>query len=127
MWATYDYVNFPTVYVSISGSIESPHDFTHFIEEWIKLFNSGTAYNLYFNTVNCGYINIKYAILMAYKIRQFKKNKYTNLQFSKIKVANKSILILLRLIFYIEAPIAHVEVYYDKNNILVSEQFYPNI
>ena len=126
MWATYDYANFPTVYVTISGSIESPHDFTHFIEEWLQLFNNGTEYNLYFNTVNCGYINIKYAILMAYKIKQFKKNKYNNLQFSKILVANKSILILLRLIFYIESPLAPVEVLYKKNTIIVSEQFYPN-
>jgi len=126
MWAIYDYTNFPTVYVTISGSIEKPSDFTHFIDQWLKLFNSGTEFNLYFNTVNCGYINIKYAILMAYKIRQFKKNKFTNLQFSKITVANKSILILLRLIFYIEAPIAHVEVYYEKNNIISSEHFYPH-
>ena len=126
MWANYDYANFPTVYVTISGSIERPSDFTHFIEEWLKLFNSGTAYNLYFNTINCGYINIKYAILMAHKIRQFKKKKYTNLQFSKIVVANKSILILLRLIFYIEAPIAPVEVLYEKNNNVNSEHFYPN-
>ena len=125
MWANYNYANFPTVYVTISGSIEKPSDFIHFIEQWFKLFNSGTAYNLHFNTINCGYINIKYAIFMAYKIRQFKKNKYTNLQFSKIVVANKSILILLRLIFYIEAPIAHVEVLYYKNNIIVSEHFYP--
>lgn len=123
MWATYNYANFPTVYVTISGSIESPNDFTHFIEQWLQLFKNGTDYNLYFNTVNCGYINIKYAILMAYKIRQFKKNKYTNLQFSKIAVANKSILILLRLIFYIETPLAPVEVYYEKNNTIVCEYF----
>lgn len=126
MWATYDYTNFPTVYVTISGSIESPSDFIHFIDQWLQLFNNGTMFNLYFNTLNCGYINIKYAILMAYKIRQFKKNKYNNLQFSKIAVANKSILILLRLIFYIEAPIAPVEVYYEKNDIISSEHFYPH-
>jgi hypothetical protein len=123
MWATYDYTNFPTVYVTISGSIERTSDFTHFIDQWLQLFNNGTKFNLYFNTVNCGYINIKYAILMAYKIRQFKKNKYTNLQFSKIAVANKCILSLLRLIFYIETPLAPVEVYYEKNNTIVCEHF----
>ena len=75
MWATYNYANFPTVYVTISGCIERPSDFTHFIDQWLQLFNNGTNYNLYFNTVNCGYINIKYAILMAHKIKQFKKKK----------------------------------------------------
>jgi len=35
-------------------------------------------------------------------------------------------LILLRLIFYIEAPIAPVEVLYEKNNYVSSEHFYPN-
>jgi hypothetical protein len=123
MWATYNYANFPTVYVTISGCIERPSDFTHFIDQWLQLFNNGTDYNLYFNTVNCGYINIKYAILMAHKIKQFKKKKYSNLQYSKILVANKSILILLRLIFYIESPLAPVEVYYEKNNSIVSEYF----
>ena len=123
MWATYNYANFPTVYVTISGSIEKSSDFTHFIEQWLQLFNSGIEYNLYFNTVHCGYINIKYAILMAHKIKQFKKKKYRNLQFSKILVANKSILILLRLIFYIESPLAPVEVLYEKNNSIVSEHF----
>ena len=123
MWATYDYANFPTVYVTISGSIERPSDFTDFIEEWLQLFNNGAKYNLYFNTVNCNYINIKYAILMAHKIKQFKKKKYSNLQFSKIVVANKQIIYLLRLIFYIESPLAPVEVLYKKNNIVISEHF----
>ena len=123
MWATYNYANFPTVYVTISGSIEKSSDFRDFIEEWLQLFNNGAEYNLYFNTVNCNYINIKYAILMAHKIKQFKKKKYSNLQFSKILVANKSILILLRLIFYIESPLAPVEVLYEKNNSILSEHF----
>jgi hypothetical protein len=123
MWATYNYANFPTIYVTISGSIERTSDFTDFIEQWLTLFNSNKDYNLYFDTVNCGYINIKYAILMAHKIKQFKKKKYSNLQFSKILVANKSILILLRVIFFIESPLAPVEVYYKKNNNIVSEHF----
>ena len=126
MWATYNYDNFPTVNVTISGIIENDNDFSDFIGRWLHLFNSGAKFNFIFDTEKCGLINIKYAILMAYWIKKFKQKKYKNLENSKILVANHSIIYLLRFIFFIEKPIAPVKVVYIKNNIEISsENFYP--
>lgn len=110
MWATYCYDNMPRVVVTISGTIESDDDFKNFIREWLTLFESGQPFNLEFDTIKCGLINIKYAILMAYWIKRFKRRRFQNLESSKIIVANRSIIYLLRLIFFIERPIAPVEV-----------------
>ena len=115
MWATYNYDNFPTINITISGVIESDNDFSQFIKEWSDLFIKGDDFNLYFDTLNCGLINFKYALCMAIWIKRFKWKRYKNLKFSKILVANKYILYLLRLIFYIEAPIAQTEIIYQNN------------
>ena len=115
MWATYNYDNFPTINVTISGVIENDEDFNQFIQKWLALFTKGEDFNFYFDTLNCGLINLKYALWMAIWIKRFKWNRYKNLKFSKILVSNSSVLYLLRLIFYIERPIAPVEVIYIKN------------
>ena len=63
---------------------------------------------------------------MAIWIKRFKWNRYKNLKFSKILVSHSSVLYLLRLIFYIERPIAPVEVIYKKNHQeTISEIFNP--
>ena len=126
MWATYNYDNFPTVNVTISGIIENDDDFSKFIQEWLSLFRKGDEFNFYFDTLNCGLINLKYALWMALWIKRFKWNRYKNLKFSKILVSHTSVLYLLRLIFYIERPIAPVEVIYKKNlDETISELFDP--
>ena len=126
MWATYNYNNFPSINVTISGVIENDDDFNQFIQEWLSLFTKGDDFNLYFDTLNCGLINLKYALWMAIWIKRFKWNRYKNLKFSKILVSHSSVLYLLRLIFYIERPIAPVEVIYKKNlGETISEIFNP--
>ncbi len=126
MWATYNYDNFPTVNVTISGVIENDNDFNQFIQEWLSLFIKGDDFNFYFDTLNCGLINLRYAFKMALWIKKFKLNKYNNLKFSKIIVSNRSIMYLLRLIFYIERPLAPIEVLYKKNlDETISELFNP--
>lgn len=126
MWARYNYDNFPTVNVTISGVIENDDDFSQFIQEWLTLFTKGDDFNFYFDTLNCGLINLKYALWMAIWIKRFKWNRYKNLKFSKILVSHSSVLYLLRLIFYIERPIAPVEVIYKKNlDETISEIFNP--
>lgn len=126
MWATYNYNNFPTVNVTISGVIENDEDFNQFIQEWLVLFTNGDDFNFYFDTLNCGFINLKYALWMAVWIKRFKWKRYKNLKFSKILVSHHSILHLLKLIFYIEKPLAPVEVVYKKNDQdSINEIFYP--
>ena len=126
MWATYNYDSFPTVNVTISGVIENDGEFSQFIQEWLTLFTKGDDFNFYFDTLNCGLINLKYALWMAIWIKRFKWNRYKNLKYSKILVSHSSILYLLRLIFYIERPIAPVEVMYKKNQEeTISEIFNP--
>ena len=126
MWATYNYDNIPTINVIINGIIESDDDFKQFIHEWLKLFTKGDDFYLEFDTSNCGLINLKYALWMAIWIKRFKSNKYKNLKFSKIIVSQKFILNLLKLIFYIERPLAPVEVIYkSETGKYINEIFYP--
>ena len=126
MWATYNYDNLPTVLVTLNGVIKSDDEFRVFITEWLTLFNLGDDFIFVFDTINCGLINVKYAIQMAYWIKRFKKRGYKNLKWSEIIVANRSIIYLLRLIFFIERPIAPVKIVFEKSNgLIVEETFRP--
>ena len=50
LFPKYNYDNFPTVNVTISGIIENDDDFSKFIQEWLSLFRKGDEFNFYFDT-----------------------------------------------------------------------------
>tara|TARA_B100000989_G_C19471004_1_gene440674 strand:+ start:208 stop:606 length:399 start_codon:yes stop_codon:yes gene_type:complete len=116
MFANFDYTNFPIVHIRFNETIENDNDFNYFLKEWKSLNEKRENYELVFDTQNCGFINPKYCIYMAFFIKKLKKEKIKYLQKSKIFVYNSYILKLLKLIFYFETPIAPVELILKNND-----------
>tara|TARA_Y100000389_G_scaffold62068_1_gene58123 strand:- start:1960 stop:2343 length:384 start_codon:yes stop_codon:yes gene_type:complete len=123
MFAKYDYNNFPLVKIDLSGTIKNNDDFLNFTNQWLKLYNKKENFEFIFNTYYSGLINPKYCILMALFIKKIKQQKIQYLQKSKIFVYNKYIFQLLKIIFYIEKPVAPVEIifYNELNNSKITE------
>ena len=123
MFANYDYINFPLVKIDLSGTIKDNNDFLNFTNQWLKLYDNEIYFEFIFNTYNCGLINPKYCLYTALFIKKIKQKKIQYLKKSTIYVYNKYIFHLLKIIFYIEKPVAPVEIlFYDKLNNLKSKE-----
>lgn len=117
MFAYFNYIDFPIVKVDLSGSIKDNDDFSNFTNQWLKLYNNENYFEFIFNTYNCGLINPKYCLYTALFIKKIKQKKIQYLKKSTIYVYNKYIFQLLKIIFYIEKPVAPVEIiFYNKLN-----------
>jgi hypothetical protein len=123
MFANYDYTNFPLVKIDLSGTIENNDDFLNFTNQWLKLYDNKINFEFIFNTYNCGLINPKYCLYTALFIKKIKQKKIQYLKKSTIYVYNKYIFHLLKIIFYIEKPVAPVSIiFYNKlNNSTITE------
>jgi hypothetical protein len=123
MFANYDYTNFPLVKIDLSGNIENNDDFLNFTNQWLELYDNKKYFEFIFDTSKCGLINAKYCIYTALFIKKIKLQKIQYLKKSKIYVYNKYIFQLLKIIFYIEKPVAPVEIIYynELNNSKISE------
>ena len=123
MFAKYDYIDFPVIKIDLSGTIKNNDDFFNFTNQWLKLYNKKENFEFIFNTYYSGLINPKYCILMALFIKKIKQQKIHYLQKSTIFVYNKYIFQLLKIIFYIEKPVAPVEIifYNELNNSKITE------
>ena len=123
MFAKYDYTDFPVIKIDLSGTIKNNDDFLNFTNQWLELYNKKENFEFIFNTYNCGLVNPKYCILMSLFIKKIKQQKIQYLQKSTIFVYNKYIFQLLKIIFYIEKPVALVEIiFYNKlNNLEIKE------
>lgn len=118
MFSNFDYSNFPIVLVDLSGTINNDDQFTHFTENWLKLYKNKKDFEFIFQTQNMSsdFINPKYCLYIALFIRSLKKEKIQYLKKSKIYVYNKYIFQLLKIIFIIEKPIAPVELIFINSN-----------
>ena len=123
MFAKYDYIDFPVIKIDLSGTIKNNEDFFNFTNQWLELYNKKENFEFIFNTYNCGLVNPKYCIFMSLFIKKIKQQKIHYLQKSTIFVYNKYIFQLLKIIFYIEKPVAPVEIiFYNKlNNLEIKE------
>ena len=111
MFANFDYSRFPVVLVDLSGTINNDEQFTHFTENWLKLYKDQREFEFIFETQNMSsvFISPTYCLYVALFIRSLKKKKIQYLKKSKINIYNKYIFRLLKIIFYIEKPVAPVE------------------
>ena len=111
MFANFDYSRFPVVLVDLSGTINNDEQFTHFTENWLKLYEDQSEFEFIFETQNMSsaFISPKYCLYVALFIRSLKKKKIQYLKKSKINFYKKYIFRLLKIIFYIEKPVAPVE------------------
>jgi len=120
MFFNFDLTNFPLVYIDLSGNINNDKDFKLFTEKWLDLYNKKEQFYLIFNTKNLLSANIKYVFYMAIFIKKIKLLKKKNLISSKILLYNNYIYKLATFIFYIEKPIAPIELIlmdYNENKI----------
>lgn len=109
MFFNFDLTNFPLVQIDLSGNINNDKDFKLFTQKWLNLYNKNENFYLIFNTKNLLGANIKYVFYMAIFIKKIKSLKKTYLQSSKILLYNNYIYNLATFIFYIEKPIAPIE------------------
>jgi len=120
MFFNFDLTNFPLVYIDLSGSINNDTEFKLFTEKWLDLYNQNQNFYFIFNTKNLLSSDIRYVFYMAIFIKKIKLLKKTNLISSKILLYNSYIYNLATFIFYIEKPIAPIELIlmdYHENKI----------
>tara|TARA_B100000963_G_scaffold143019_1_gene124514 strand:+ start:1732 stop:2115 length:384 start_codon:yes stop_codon:yes gene_type:complete len=113
MFANYNYNDFPIVKVDLSGNIENNEDFLNFTNQWLQLYNKKQEFEFIFDTYKCGLINPKYCLYTALFIKKIKQEKIQYLKKSIIYVYNKYIFHLLKIIFYIEKPVAPIDIIFN--------------
>ena len=109
MFAIFHYNKFPIVKVDLSGNITTDDDFQNFTSQWLELYKLKTDFEFEFNTINTGYINPIYCFYTVIFIKSIKKPNPQYLKKSKIYIYNRYIFKLAKYIFYIEKPVAPVE------------------
>ena len=116
MVAIYDITNFPIVKVDLSGNIYNNYDFNIFTSNWLDLYKLKQNFEFEFDTKNIGYINPIYCLYTALFIKSIKKQNPQYLKKSKIYVYNNYIFKLAQFIFYIEKPVAPIELILINKN-----------
>jgi len=113
-WSTYNYNDFPEVFVKMKGKITNDDEFNSFCEKWYNLYEKNQDFTLIFDTTEVGFVSMKYAFKMRNFIRKLKREKKTGLEKSVIIVKTSWVRNLLRLIFFLESPVAPVYVVTQK-------------
>ena len=113
-WSTYNYNDFPEVFVKMKGKIRNDDEFDSFCEKWYNLYEKNQDFTLIFDTTEVGFVSMKYAFKMRNFIRKLKREKKTGLEKSVIIVKTSWVRNLLRLIFFLESPVAPVYVVTQK-------------
>ena len=114
MFAQFDNSQFPLVQVNLAKTIESNKDFQNFLDEWMKYYNEKKDFTFIFDTTNVGFPPIKYCFKMSSFIKKLRREEKQYLQKSIIIVNSKTVMRLLNLIFFLQAPVAPVEMTEDE-------------
>jgi len=126
MFAMYDCTNFPIIKIDLSGSIYKNADFQSFTVPWLQLYTFKKYFEFEIDTINIGYVNPIYCIYTALFIKSIKKKKLKYLLKSKIYIYNQYIFKLAKYIFYLEKPIAPIElILINSDNTQSIQNFYP--
>ena len=88
MWATFNDSEFPIVSVKLRGKIKNNVDFYNFTTTWESYNLRRLPYVFVFDAREVGFVNIKYAVMMAQFIKELKR-KEQFLQGSIIIVQSK--------------------------------------
>ena len=115
MWATFNDSKFPIVSVKLRGKIKNNTDFYNFTTTWDSYNSRKIPYVFVFDAREVGFVNIKYAVMMAQFIKELKR-KEQYLKSSIIIVENKYLRFLLNLIFKLQKPVADVYLTRDSSN-----------
>jgi hypothetical protein len=122
MWATFDDSGFPKIKITLNGVPENNNDFTDFLTKWDSY--NGSQYNnekyvFLFDTTNVGMVNPKYAKKMGDFIKDLKK-KPQHLKASVIKCNSSYTRFLLRIIFWLQKPVANVYIISNNDDRIVN-------
>ena len=107
-WSIYDTYAFPNVKVTMIGKIESQQDFDNFIRGWKELYEKNERFTLTFDTTRVGMVSMKYALKMRSFIRELKRDYPRLLEKSYISTNSRWVRFLLKIIFFMEKPVADV-------------------
>lgn len=121
MFANFDFSKFPIVIVNFSENIESNEDFQNFLDIWLSLYDDKKEFIFIFNTVNVGFPPIKYCFKMASFIKKIRRRNPQYLKRSIIIVKNQRVINLLNFIFFMQPPVAPVNLTYDNTEKILSE------
>ena len=80
MFAEYNIDNFPVVYVTFSGKINSEEEFDDFLQSWLDLYHDQKNFSFIFDTREMSYPDLKYCFKMAFFIKRLRKEPDENLQ-----------------------------------------------
>ena len=121
MWATFDDTEFPKVKITFQGVPANDADFVDFLTQWdsYNTQRNNTPYVFIFDTTNVGMVNPKYALKMSDFIKELKKRPQF-LKASVIKSSSKYTRFLLRLIFWIQKPVANVYILSKNDDTIVN-------
>ena len=108
MFAEYNTDNFPIVYVTFSGKINSEKEFDDFLQAWLDLYHDQDNFSFIFDTREMSYPDIKYCFKMTFFIKRLRKESYHYLQKSLILVNDNRIKRLLDFVFTMQSPVAPV-------------------
>tara|TARA_A100001015_G_C15029890_1_gene732607 strand:- start:1298 stop:1726 length:429 start_codon:yes stop_codon:yes gene_type:complete len=118
MFAKIDDSKFPLVYYTLNGIPESDNEFENFLIEWDKINNRKQYYNLCINSLNIGWISVKYAIRLSKYVKKLKENEEVYIRNTIIIIQNKYVRGLINLVFKLQKPVSTI---YIVNNIKDSE------
>tara|TARA_Y200000002_G_scaffold338590_1_gene308044 strand:- start:174 stop:584 length:411 start_codon:yes stop_codon:yes gene_type:complete len=114
MFAQFDNSKFPLVQVNLAKTIESNEDFQNFLDKWMEYYTEKKEFTFIFDTSDVGFPPIKYCFKMSSFIKKLRKEEKQYLQKSIIIVKSKTVMRLLNLIFFLQAPVAPVVMTEDE-------------
>ena len=120
-WAKFDTSSFPSVLVALGPRLDN-EGFEDFIQQWRDLYKERKDFYLIFDTSKVGWVNPKYAWKMSSFIKELKEQQKILgkefLQQSFIFYKSWYIKVLLDFIFYLQKPVAPIQMLpYNKNNL----------
>ena len=110
--------------VNLNGSISNNNDFQSFTTPWLQLYSLKKYFELEIDTKNIDFVNPIYCIYCALFIKSIKKQNPQYLSKSKIYIYNRYIFKLAKYIFYIEKPVAPVELILINKDTTQSTQYF---
>ena len=123
MWATFDESDFPKIKITLNGVPENEEDFTNFLTKWDSYNGehlNGKNYVFIFDTNNVGMVNPKYALKMSSFIKELKA-KPQFLKASVIKCNSAYTRFLLRIIFWLQKPVANVYIISKDDDAIINK------
>jgi hypothetical protein len=114
MFSIFDYDLFPYVIVIFYGTIKNQIEFDLFLNNWEKLYLEKKDFKFIFDTTKLNFVNPLYCIQMSNFIKKLKSYPIQYLKESLIIINSKFIERLLKIIFFLQSPVAPVYLISDS-------------